>query len=43
MLDLDEAENAGLEAVRPAFNGVDRVFLLTGYDVRMLAQSKAIL
>ncbi len=40
-LDLDEAEPAGLEAVQPAFAGVDRVFLLTGYDVRMLAQSKA--
>lgn len=40
-LDLDEAETAGLEAVRPAFTGVDRVLLLTGYDVRMLAQSKA--
>lgn len=40
-LDLDEAETAGLEAVRPTFTGVDRVFLLTGYHVRMLAQSKA--
>ncbi|MFI7449071.1 NmrA family NAD(P)-binding protein [Nonomuraea sp. NPDC049714] len=40
-LDLDEAETAGLQAVRPAFAGVDRVFLLTGYDVRMLAQAKA--
>jgi uncharacterized protein YbjT (DUF2867 family) len=40
-LDLDEAETAGLRAVRPALAGVDRVFLLTGYDVRMLAQSKA--
>lgn len=40
-LDLDEAETAGLGAVRPAFTGVDRVFLVTGYDVRMLAQSKA--
>jgi uncharacterized protein YbjT (DUF2867 family) len=40
-LDLDEAETAGLEAVRPAFAGADRVFLLTGYDVRMLARSKA--
>jgi uncharacterized protein YbjT (DUF2867 family) len=40
-LDLDQAETAGLEAVRSAFEGVDRVFLLTGYDVRMLARSKA--
>jgi NAD(P)H dehydrogenase (quinone) len=40
-LDLDEAETSGLGAVRPAFEGVDAVFLLTGYDVRMLAQSKA--
>jgi NAD(P)H dehydrogenase (quinone) len=40
-LDLDEAETGGLQAVRPAFAGVDRVFLVTGYDVKMLAQSKA--
>jgi uncharacterized protein YbjT (DUF2867 family) len=40
-LDLDDAETAGLQAVRPAFAGVDQVFLLTGYDVKMLAQSKA--
>ncbi|MEU4538853.1 NmrA family NAD(P)-binding protein [Streptosporangium sp. NPDC023825] len=40
-LDLDEAETTGLQAVRPAFADVDRVFLLTGYDVRMLARSKA--
>ena len=40
-LDLDEAETAGLAAIQEAFEGVHRVFLLTGYDVRMLAQSKA--
>ncbi|MFG1941463.1 NmrA family NAD(P)-binding protein [Nonomuraea sp. NPDC048826] len=40
-LDLDEAETGGLQAVRPAFAGVDRLMLITGYDVRMLAQSKA--
>ncbi|WP_344486992.1 NmrA family NAD(P)-binding protein [Nonomuraea monospora] len=40
-LDLDEAETGGLDAVLPVFDGIERVFLLTGYDVRMLAQSKA--
>ncbi|UBU17957.1 NmrA family NAD(P)-binding protein [Nonomuraea gerenzanensis] len=40
-LDLDEAETGGLGAVLPVFDGAERVFLLTGYDVRMLAQSKA--
>jgi NAD(P)H dehydrogenase (quinone) len=40
-LDLDDAETSGLEAIQPVFTGIDRVFLLTGYDVRMLAQSKA--
>ncbi|WP_336216111.1 NmrA family NAD(P)-binding protein [Nonomuraea sp. LPB2021202275-12-8] len=40
-LDLDEAEAAGLGAIQQVFDGVDRTFLLTGYDVRMLAQSKA--
>jgi uncharacterized protein YbjT (DUF2867 family) len=41
-LDLDEPETGGLATVRPAFAGIDRVFLLTGYDVRMLAQSVAV-
>lgn len=40
-LDLDAAETGGLDAIRPVFQGVDRLFLLTSYDVRMLAQSKA--
>ena len=40
-LDLDDAELGGLGAVQPVFEGIDRVFLLTGYDVRMLARSKA--
>lgn len=40
-LDLDAAETGGLAAVRNAFAGIDRVFLLTGYDVKMLARSKA--
>jgi NAD(P)H dehydrogenase (quinone) len=40
-LDLDEPETGGLATVRPAFAGIDLVFLLTGYDVRMLAQSVA--
>jgi NAD(P)H dehydrogenase (quinone) len=39
-LDLDDAELGGLSAVQPIFEGIDRVFLLTGYNVRMLAQSK---
>jgi NAD(P)H dehydrogenase (quinone) len=39
-LDLDDAEMGGLSAVQPVFEGIDRVFLLTGYDVRMLAQPK---
>lgn len=40
-LDLNDAEMGGLGAIQPVFEGIDRVFLLTGYDVRMLAQSKA--
>jgi NAD(P)H dehydrogenase (quinone) len=40
-LDLDQPETGGLATVRPAFAGIDLVFLLTGYDVRMLAQSVA--
>jgi NAD(P)H dehydrogenase (quinone) len=40
-LDLDDAEMGGPGAVQPVFEGIDRVFLLTGYTVRMLAQSKA--
>lgn len=40
-LDLDEPETGGLATVRPAFAGIDLVFLLTSYDARMLAQSVA--
>jgi uncharacterized protein YbjT (DUF2867 family) len=40
-LDLDAPGSGGLDTVRPVFGGIDRVFLLTGYNVRMLAQSKA--
>jgi uncharacterized protein YbjT (DUF2867 family) len=39
-LDLDDAEMGGRSAVQPIFEGIDRAFLLTGYHVRMLAQSK---
>jgi NAD(P)H dehydrogenase (quinone) len=39
-LDLDDAGMGGLGAIRPSFEGIDRVFLLTTYDVKMLAQSK---
>ncbi|WP_437955955.1 NmrA family NAD(P)-binding protein [Sorangium sp. So ce119] len=41
LIDLDLAETRGLEPVVGAMRGVDRVFLLTGYDVKMIAQSKA--
>jgi NAD(P)H dehydrogenase (quinone) len=40
-LDLDDAETAGLSAIQPAFAGIDRVFLVSGYDIRMLVQCKA--
>lgn len=42
-IDLDHAEQQGLEPVVNAMRGVDRVFLLTSYDVKMLAQSKAVI
>ncbi|AUX39697.1 NmrA family protein [Sorangium cellulosum] len=41
LIDLDLAETRGLEPLVGALRGVDRVFLLTGYDVKMIAQSKA--
>jgi uncharacterized protein YbjT (DUF2867 family) len=40
-LDLDAPETDGLEPLVRAMRGIDRLFLLTGYDVKMLAQSKA--
>ena len=40
-LDLDDAETDGLDAVQPAFAGVDRVFLVSGDDIRMLVRCKA--
>jgi len=40
-LDLDDAETGGLGAIQPAFAGIDRVFLVSGYDIRMLVQCKA--
>jgi NAD(P)H dehydrogenase (quinone) len=45
-LDLDGTERLSLARNRPlidALSGVDRVFLLTGYTVEMLAQSKAVI
>lgn len=41
IIDLDAPERYGLKAIQPALTGIDRIFLLTGYDVSMLAQSKA--
>jgi NAD(P)H dehydrogenase (quinone) len=42
-VDLDDAEPLGLEPIVDAVRGIDRVFLLTSYDVKMLAQSKAVI
>ncbi|HEY8480498.1 MAG TPA: NmrA family NAD(P)-binding protein [Spirillospora sp.] len=39
----DVAERHGLQPVIEAVAGADRIFLLNGYDVRMLAQSKAVI
>lgn len=41
-VDLDAAERYGLESVVDALRGVRRVFLASGYDVRMLSQAKAV-
>lgn len=41
ILDLDRAARFGLDETRGALAGIDRLFLLTGYDVNMLAHSKA--
>jgi NAD(P)H dehydrogenase (quinone) len=41
LIDLNRAEMEGLAPVVDAMRGANRVFLLTGYDVKMLAQSKA--
>lgn len=42
-LDLDVAERHGLAPVVDVLSGVDRVFLSSGYDVKMIAQSKAVI
>ncbi len=42
ILDLEKPERYGLETIQSAFRGIERVFLLTGYDVSMLGQSKAV-
>jgi uncharacterized protein YbjT (DUF2867 family) len=41
-IDLNVAERRGLAPVVDALRGIDRVLVLTGYDVKMLAQSKAV-
>jgi NAD(P)H dehydrogenase (quinone) len=41
LVDLDIAETQGLGQLVQSIAGIDRMFLLTGYDVKMLAQSKA--
>ncbi len=43
ILDLNRAELYGLDEIIQALEGIDRIFLLTGYDVNMLAQSKAVI
>jgi uncharacterized protein YbjT (DUF2867 family) len=42
LVDLDVPEREGPGRLVAALRDVDRLFLLTGYDVRMLAQSKAV-
>lgn len=41
LIDLDRAEMEGLLPLIDDMQGANRVFLLTSYDVKMLAQSKA--
>lgn len=41
ILDLDRAARFGLDKTVNALAGIERLFLLTGYDVNMLAHSKA--
>jgi uncharacterized protein YbjT (DUF2867 family) len=41
LVDLDRAEMDGLAPIVDAMQGANRVFLLSGYEVKMLAQSKA--
>jgi NAD(P)H dehydrogenase (quinone) len=43
VVDLDRPEIEGLASLTATLADVDRVFLLTGYDVRMLSQSKAVI
>lgn len=42
LVDLDLPEREGSGRLVAALRDVDRLFLLTGYEVRMLAQSKAV-
>ncbi len=43
IIDLDEPERTGLNTMVRTFEDVEQIFLLTGYDVAMLAQSKAVI
>jgi uncharacterized protein YbjT (DUF2867 family) len=43
LIDMDWAELEGLDRIFDALRGADRIFLMTGYDVKMLAQSKAVI
>jgi len=43
LIDLNRAELEGLAPIIEATRGANRLFLLTGYDVKMLAQSKAVI
>jgi NAD(P)H dehydrogenase (quinone) len=41
--DLDRAEHEGLDDLKRLLDGADSLLLITGYDQRMLVQSKAVL
>ena len=43
LIDLDRAEHEGLDPLVETLTGVDSLFLLTSYHVKMLAQSKAVI
>jgi hypothetical protein len=40
-LDLNDAQTGGPDTTQSAFAGVGRVFLASGYDIRMLIRCKA--
>jgi len=41
LVDLDLAERHGLSVIQPAFEGIDRLLLVTGHQFDMVEQSKA--